>query len=167
MNLTAAAQATTSSMLITVVPPLEQLAFRIRLLGDWQQLPVSSDAGDFSAPAALRPLAVFIASYGAVVFSVAARPAYPNGQPADWLRYLCAEQGTRLVETGAMNLAGHTAATGMSFHESDVGRLRVKLAVFADSGRLFLLTAMAPEALWTAMRGAFDTMFASFVPVGV
>lgn len=166
MTLTAAAQAAAGSMLITVVPSLPQLAFRLRLPGDWQQLPVLADACDFSAPAALRPLGIFVASYGAIVFSVAARPAYANGQPGEWLRFLCTEQGVAMVEPGTMPLAGHTAATCYTSQYSDVGRLRVRMALFADSGRMVLLTAMAPETLWSAMRGAFDTMFASFALVG-
>jgi hypothetical protein len=56
----------------TVVPSLGHLAFEIGLPADWQKLPLPEEAVDFDRPTAFLPPGVFMANYGAIVFSVAA-----------------------------------------------------------------------------------------------
>lgn len=165
MNLTAAAQAVAGSNLITVVPRLGSLAFRIRLPEDWHRFEPPAEPVDFDDLAALLPAGVFHAPCGAVVFSVAARPAYAAGVPRQWLEFLCAQRGLVVKQLGSVNLAGRTAAVCSAAQAAADGWRRLQVALFADTGRLYTLTACAPESLWPAVRGAFDTMFASFALV--
>jgi len=148
--------------LTTVTPPLRHLGFRVRVPQDWRELPLPAEEHDFTDPNVFAPAGVFMASYEAIVFAVAARPAYADGSLEEWLRYSAAQQRFELDSVEPATLGALKAAACDARQETDVGPMRLRVALFEDGGRLFTLTAMAPEALWSSVRETFAGLFASF-----
>lgn len=60
------------------------LACSFLLPDRWVNVPVPEESYDFDNPAVFLPLVVCMAPYGAVVFTVAARPAFDDGSVQDW-----------------------------------------------------------------------------------
>lgn len=166
MNLTAVAQAVACSTLLAVEPPAAPFAFRLRLPGHWQHLPAPAERTAFADPRAWDSAAVFLAPSDAVVFAVECRPcAAAPGELRATLHELCAVRGWRVQQLGSAPIAGRTAAVCSAAQETAGGWQRLKIALLVGAGRFVTLTASAPESLWPAARGAFDTLFGSFVLV--
>jgi hypothetical protein len=146
----------------TVVPSLGHLAFEVGVPADWQKLPLPEEAVDFDRPTAFLPLGVFMANYGAIVFSVAARPAYEDGTVRQWLDFLCREQGFSMGETGPVQIGSLQAVESYGTQSAEVGVMRLRIVAAEDGGRLVTLTCMAPEALWPAVGETLDAMLQSF-----
>lgn len=48
---------------------------------------------DFNAGGQFMPLTVAMSPYGQMIFTVAARPAFGDGAVAQWLDYICNQEG--------------------------------------------------------------------------
>lgn len=138
------------------------LGFTVSLPADWvaHELPV--DAADFSDPTKLLPLALVTAPHAAIIFAVAARPAYDDGTLHDWAWYLLKHHGLkpRAVATGRIGML--PAIVGEAVQESEMGPMIVRFAFIEDGGRLLNLSFSAPEMLagavftvWEAVRESF------------
>jgi hypothetical protein len=145
---------------ISVIPPVAGLAYSHLLPSGWQQVPIPEEEPDFSQPVFL-PLGVNMAPYGAVLFTVAARPAFEDGSVYEWLLYLC--QREQLEVRGAMpvRVAGRDMVECRATQQTDAGPMRLRLLMFEDGGRLFQISAMAPEAIWASLEATFDEMLES------
>jgi hypothetical protein len=145
-----------------VAARLADLACRFVHPADWTLPPLPPEAPDFADPRAFAALAVAMAPYAMIVFSVGARPAYEDGHPAQWLEWLAREQGYDPgpieVETGFQ----HPAVGCWAMQRSDDTVMRMRLALCEDGGRLVMLAAMAPQALWSAVHEPLRTMLRSF-----
>ncbi|MBI5254978.1 MAG: hypothetical protein HY855_00655 [Burkholderiales bacterium] len=144
------------------------LGFSLRLPAEWPSHALPDEAPDFSDPAQLLPLATVSAPHAAIVFSVAARPAYAEGSLSGWALYLLAQQGLRTPGLGeavlgaAQGPGGLAAVTGEAERPCELGVTRVRFALFEDGGRLVLLRLSASAAmadvlgdLWQAAIGSF------------
>ena len=132
------------------------LGFAMRLPADWVSHDLPAETPDFGDPSRLVPLAAVTAPHAAIVWAVAARPAYGDGTLSDWARYLLAQQGLQTRSFGESRLGLMAALVGEAEQPSDLGPLRVRFAFAEDGGRLIHLSLTAPamladavQALWT------------------
>jgi hypothetical protein len=147
----------------TVIPSLEDLAFRLEVPDHWRQLPIPQEKLVFSNPAVLTPACVFMATFGAASFSVAARPAYESGTLTDWLHRFYGGQDFAVDEDGPPSYGEFkAAAVSTATQHGAAGPMKKRVAVFEDGARLFIITATAPESSWPSVSDTFDVMFDSF-----
>lgn len=148
---------------IEVKPPVERLAFSIRVPVDFQQVPLPEETQDFSNPAAMMPLGVFMANYGVVLCTVAARPAFDDGSVMDWAMYLCGQQqGFQMKKLMPERRWGTQVVEAEATQPSEAGEMTVRAIFFEDGGRLFNVGAMAPSAIWPSVKETLEAMLASF-----
>lgn len=150
---------------VHVPPRLADIEFRLRMPKDFRDVELPAEDVDFTNPTVFAPLFVGMASYGAVLMSVAARPAYEDGSLREWIGFLCVSDGLNLcgIERGSLN--GRPTMVAEATQESDAGRMRIRTHLFEDGGRLLNVSVMAPEAIWpsvvdtlAAMQGSFELL---------
>jgi hypothetical protein len=141
---------------------MEGLAFGCKFPQGWVRVPLPEEPFDPSDPTAFLPLLVGMAPYGAVVFTVAARPAYENGTVEDWVEYLAEHNSLRIERLTEARVGPHPALLIDSSQDSDVGRMRVRTLFLEDAGRLYNIGAMAPEAIWPSVGDLLESLLGSF-----
>ena len=141
----------------------EMLAFSCRVPDGWHITPLPPDEYDFENPTVFVPLLIAMAPYGAVLFTVAARPKFDDGTVQDWAEYLCAQNNLAVSEM-------HEARTGRipcvlceATAESEMGVMRSRSLFLEDGGRLFNIQALAPRDIWTSVEETLSQMLGSFV----
>jgi len=147
---------------VEVRPSITRFAYRVQVPAGWRQIPVPEENVDFSNPALFMPIGVFMATWGAVVFSASVRPAYDDGTLSDWLMYLCREQEFQIAEFMPLTIGGSHAAACVCTQDSDGGTMKIRVAIFEDGGALYNLLGMAPPAIWDSVGPTFERMIASF-----
>lgn len=100
---------------------------------DFLSLGVYSVARDFVPP---------------VLFSVGVRPAPKKGYVAEWLERQCIMQGLALERMTVHKFLVGWGADAIALQASDIGPLKMRIVMFEDSQRLWVLTGMAPLSLW-------------------
>lgn len=138
------------------------LGFAMRLPADWIAHDLPPETPDFEDPTRLVPLAAVTAPHAAIVWAVAARPAYGDGTLSDWARYLLAQHGLEARSFGESRLGLLPALVGEAEQPSDLGPLRVRFAFAEDGGRLINLSLTAPAMLADAVQGLWTTATESF-----
>ena len=128
---------------------------------EWRQVSFPEEDLDFSQPVFL-PLSVSMAPYAAVVFSVAARPAFSDGAVYEWMMYLVGREDFEIQGAMPVRIGGTEAVECRAIQQTEAGPMRMCIVMFEDGGRLFNLTAMAPAAIWDSIEPAFDQIFDSF-----
>lgn len=83
-----------------------------------------------------------------VLFSVGVRPAPKEGYVAAWLEEQCMVQGLALQRMTVHRFLVGWGADAVALQQSDIGPLKMRIVMFEDSGRLWVLTGMAPLSLW-------------------
>jgi hypothetical protein len=147
----------------TEIPPrVAELGFTFLRPGDWTVAALPEETVDFEQPAAFLPLCVAHATYAALVFSVGARPAYPDGTVAEWLQWLVAQQGFDAGPIEAEAVGSHAAVACWAMQTQGDVVMRMRLVLLEDGGRLVNLSAMAPMPLWPAAGSVLRTMVDSF-----
>jgi hypothetical protein len=146
---------------ITVTPSIAGLAYSHALPAGWQQVPLPEEQVDFSQPVFL-PLGVNMAPYGAVLFTVAARPAFDDGSVYEWMLYLCRREEFEIRSAMPVCVAGRDMIECGAIQQTDAGPMRLRLLMFEDGGRIFQISAMAPEAIWGSLESMFQEMLDSF-----
>jgi hypothetical protein len=141
---------------------IAQLGFTVGLPADWISHALPDEQPDFTDPSRLVPLAAVTAPHAAIIWAVAARPAYGEGTLSDWARYLVHQHGLTLRALGEGQLGGLPALVGEAVQDSEVGPLRVRFAFTEDGGRLINLTLTAPEMLADAVRAVWFGSLSSF-----
>ncbi len=129
---------------------------------DWQLADLPAEDIDFDKPTAFAPLCVAVASYGALVFAVAARPAYEDGAVAQWLAWAAGEEGCDPGEVEQEQLGPHAAVACWGMQRAGETVLRARLAMVEDGGRLIQVSVMAPQAMWLGANDMLRTMLRSF-----
>ncbi|HSW07977.1 hypothetical protein [Aquabacterium sp.] len=138
------------------------LGFAMRLPVDWVSHELPADTPDFEDPTRLVPLAAVTAPHAAIVWAVAARPAYGDGTLSDWAHYLLAQHGLDPRSFGESRLGLLPALVGEAEQPSDLGPLRVRFAFAEDGGRLINLSLTAPVLLADAVQGLWASATESF-----
>ncbi|WP_414662263.1 DcrB/PsbP domain-containing protein [Horticoccus sp. 23ND18S-11] len=148
----------------TEVPArIANLAFSYLRPADFNVVPLPEEKPDFENPTVFLPLQVAMASYGAVVFSVAARPAFGDGSVEDWARFLAEkEKGLEDISIKAATLGGLPAIMVESRQNSDAGRMRLRSAMIEDGMRFLNISVLAPEAIWASVEPTLQLTMASF-----
>ena len=118
---------------------------------------------DFSDGATFMPLAVAMTSYGPMVFTVAARPAFDDGAVSQWLEFICDKEGYPHSEITETRIGALPAVTCDATQQATDGTaMRMRFVLLEDGGRIFQMSAMAPDALWSAVIEKMTPMLASF-----
>ena len=147
----------------TLVPPGRPfLSCRFQAPADFVAAQLPEEDVDLENLRRFLPLGVMIANYGPVVFTVSARPAYSDGNVAQWLEYLAQEEG---FDAGAIEAVQIGVLRGVCCDALQQGEgltMRMRLVLIENGGRLFNLTAMAPVQLWSAAADGRARMIHSF-----
>jgi hypothetical protein len=146
---------------ITVTPGVAGLSYSHLLPAGWHRIPVPEEAPDFSEPVFMA-LSVNMAPYGAVVFTVAARPAFSDGTVRDWMLYVCRREGFEIGEISATRIGDAPAIHCAASQQTDAGPMTLRNVMIEDGDRLIALSAMAPAAIWPALEATFETILQSF-----
>lgn len=141
---------------------IAELGFSFSKPVDFMDVPLPAEDPTFDKPEYCFPLHVAMAGYGAVVFAVAARPAYEEGSVLDWAKWLLEQQGVALEGFMPIEISGMPAVAYTSTQQSEAGVMRLKAAAIEDGGRLILVSIMAPQAIWPSVESTLETMLASF-----
>jgi hypothetical protein len=148
---------------VTVTPPVANLAFSILVPGDFHQVPLPEESQDFSNPTAMMPCGVFMAGYGAVLCTVAARPAFDDGCVMDWATYLVGQQeGFTVKKLMPERRWGTQVVEVEATQPSEAGEMTVHAIFFEDGGRLINIGRMAPTAIWPSVKDTLAAMIDSF-----
>jgi hypothetical protein len=152
-----------SVCLFHVVPPAPGPTFQCSVPPTWKRLPLLSEEPDYSDPTTWMPLGTFMADAGSMILTIASRPAYDTGSPAQWLPYLCRQMGFDYRNSAPISLHGRAAVA--SCHASQAtsrGPMSMRLAIVEDRGHWVLLTVMSVASLWAEVEPAFLTLLETF-----
>lgn len=125
---------------------------------DWVRMELPQEEADFSNPTTFKPLAVWMAPYGAVVFTVAARPGYGDGTLQEWMIWLAQQQEFTVKSLMPRKVNGRWAAWCEAEQPSDVGVMGVRTALLEDGGNIITVLGMGPKAMWDAIGGTLEKM---------
>lgn len=138
-------------MAVTIRQPRSDLDSSLLLPDGWYQQPAPADRIDFSKEAEFAPMAVFTASkvfLPPVIFSIGVRPAPKKGNVAEWLERQCYLQQLAIEKMVFNKFPFGWAVDASVLQANDSGKLKLRMTMFEDGGRLFLLIGMAPLELW-------------------
>ena len=142
---------------------LAALDFRVEYPSDWVDVPLPEEPHDFEDPLHMAPLAILMAPWAAVVFVVAARPAYTEGTVAQWLDWVTRQQG---LDPGPMEqqpIGSHAAVACWGIQVEGDTVMRSRLLMFEDGERIVTISCTAPDALWASVAPYFASMLSTFV----
>jgi len=128
----------------------------------WVNIPLPSETYDFDNPTVFLPLLVAMAPYGAVVFTIAARPAFDDGTVQDWADYLAAQNNLTIDAVREARVNRLPCILADATMPSDAGPMRSRSLFLEDGRRLYNIGALAPEAIWASVEPTFDRLLASF-----
>jgi hypothetical protein len=146
-------------------PQRPDLEYSFLLPDGWFQHPAPPGRIDFSREAEFAPLGVFSASKNflpPIVFMVGVRPAPKQGNVAEWLERHCYLQQLGLQRLELKQFIFGWAADAIAIQASDIGKLKLRVTMFEDGGRLFVLSGMAPLELWEPMVRTLSLCILSF-----
>lgn len=138
------------------------LSFRMEKPVSWRVLEIPEEEPQFDNPEYMLALQVCMAPYGAVVHSVAARPAYGDGAVSQWMGWLCEKQGIAVESVARLQVGDSAAMECMGVQDTEAGRMRMRVVFLEDGRRLFTVTSMAPEEIWGSVAPVFGRMVDSF-----
>ena len=128
----------------------------------WANVPVPEETYDFDNPTVFLPLLVCMAPYGAVVFTIAARPAFDDGTVQDWAEYLAQQNNLEIERIREARVNRMPCILIDATMPSEVGRMRSRSVFLEDGRRLFNIGTLAPEAIWSSVEADFDRLLGSF-----
>jgi hypothetical protein len=120
---------------VTIRQPRPDLDSSLLLPDGWYQQPAPSDRIDFSKEAEFAPMAVFTAT--------------KNFLP-EWLERQCYLQQLAIEKMKFNKFPFGWAVDASALQASDLGKLKSRITMFEDGGRLFALTGTAPLEIWDA-----------------
>lgn len=140
-------------MTLTVRQARPDLEYSMLLPEGWYQQPAPPGRPDFSKEAEFAPLGVFTPTKDfmpPLVYSVGVRPAPKTGAVTEWLERHCYLQQLALEKMKIHQFLFGLGADAIALQPSDLGPMKMRVTMFEDGGRLFVLTGMAPIKLWEA-----------------
>jgi hypothetical protein len=103
-----------------------------------------------------------MAPYGAVVFTIAARPAFEDGTVEDWAIYLAAQNNLEVERIREARVNRLPCILVDATMPSDAGLMRSRSVFLEDGRRLFNVGTLAPEAIWSSVAADFDHLLGAF-----
>ena len=128
----------------------------------WVNVPLPEETYDLDNPTVFLPLLVCMAPYGAVVFSIAARPAFDDGTVQDWAEFLAAQNNLRVERIREARVNRMPCILVDATMPSDAGLMRSRSVFLEDGRRLFNIGTLAPEAIWSSVESDLDRLLGSF-----
>lgn len=153
---------TTFSPLHLVPEGRAMLACSCLVPDGWVQVPVPEEQYDFDNPTVFLPLIVCMAPYGAVVFTIAARPAFGDGSVQDWAEYLAGQNNLQIERIREARVNRMPCILVDATMPSDAGPMRSRSVFLEDGGRLFNIGTLAPDAIWASVEADFDRLLGAF-----
>jgi len=147
---------------IQVPARIAHLDFSYLQPANFQAITLPDEQPNFDEPSTFYPLHISVATYGAVVISFAARPAYADGTMQDWAEYLMKNEKIKVVSLKASTLAGLPALVVEATNQTDAGEMRMRTVLIEDGQRLLNLSVMAPEAIWPSVEPTLQMSLTSF-----
>lgn len=147
---------------VHVPPRLADIEFTLRMPADFRDLELPNEDVDFTDPRKFAPLFIGMASYGAVLMTVAARPAFDDGSLREWLGFLSVSDGLTIVSMERGTLSGRPTMVAEATQDSEAGVMRTRTHLFEDGGRLLNVSILAPDAIWPSVVETLTAMLASF-----
>jgi hypothetical protein len=140
-------------MALTVRHARPDLEYKLLLPNGWYQQPAPPSRYDFSKEGEFAPLGLFTPTENflpPIVYSVGVRPAPKTGAVTEWLERQCYLNKLALERMKINRFLFGLAADAVALEASDLGPMKMRVTMFEDGGRLFILTGMAPIKLWEA-----------------
>jgi hypothetical protein len=160
---TRSAMSATPEFTPTEVPArIADLAFSYLRPANFNVIDLPDEKPDFEKPTTFFPLQLAMAGYGAVLFSVAARPAYDDGSIQDWAEFLSKETNVQIISLEPGVLGGLPAVIVEVLQQTDAGVMRMRTALLEDGKRLINVSIMAPDAIWASVEPTLRMSFMSF-----
>jgi hypothetical protein len=128
----------------------------------WVKVPVPDEQYDFDNPSVFLPIVVCMAPYGAIVFTIAARPAFEDGTVQDWAEYLAAQNSLTIQSMREARINRMPCILVDATMPSEVGVMRSRSVFLEDGKRLYNIGTLAPEALWPSVEADFNYMLGAF-----
>jgi hypothetical protein len=128
----------------------------------WVNVPLPEDAYALDNPAVMLPLLVCMAPDGAVVFTIAARPAFDDGTVQDWAEFLAAQSNLRVERIQEARVSRMPCILVDATMPSEAGPMRSRSVFLEDGRRLFNVGTLAPEAIWPSVRSDLDRLLGAF-----
>jgi hypothetical protein len=121
-----------------------------------------NESYDFDTPTVFLPLLVCMAPYGAVIFTIAARPAFGEGTVQDWAEYLGEANDLAIERMREARVNRLPCVLVDATMPSDAGLMRSRSVFLEDGRRLYNIGALAPDAIWASVASDFDRLLGSF-----
>jgi hypothetical protein len=147
---------------VDVPARVADLAFSYLRPANFNVIDLPDEKPNFDDPTAFLPLQVTMASYGAVVFSVVARPAYSDGSLQDWAEFLAGKEKIEVLSMARGVIGGLPALMVEARNQSDAGPMRMRTALLEDGKRFLNLSVLAPEAIWASVEPTLRLAMTSF-----
>lgn len=141
---------------------LAELDFTVEVPADWAPIDLPREDVDFDDIGKFAPLAMLMAPYAAILFTVAARPAYASGTLAQWLHYAASAHGVAIDGFEAQRLGALDGVGTWGTQTDGNAVMRARIVFVEDGERLLHVVCMAPEGLWDAVAPAFARALATF-----
>ena len=148
--------------LVTVPARIADLEFTYLRPANFQVVDLPNEKPNFDDATAFFPLQVIMATYGAVVFSVVARPAYEDGTLEDWAEFLAKQEKIEIVSMKPGTLAGTPVLMIEALNQTDAGPMRMRTALLEDGKRFLNLSVLAPDAIWKSVEPTLQMAMSSF-----
>lgn len=147
---------------VQVPARIADLEFNYLRPADFHVVPLPNETPDFSQPTCFHPLEIAMAGYGAVLFSVSARPAFNDGTVQDWAEFLGNQSGTQIVSMKPATLGVLPALLVEATQPSEAGTMRIRTAMLEDGGRFVNVSVLAPDAIWASVEPTLVGSLMSF-----
>ena len=147
---------------VAVPARIAGLSFTYLRPAGFNPVDLPSEIPDFEQPAVFFPLEVVMADYGAVLFTVGARPAYGDGTVEDWAEFIARESKMQIDSLQPTTFAGMPAMQMEAHQQSEMGPMRLRTILLEDGTRMLNLTIIAPQALWASVEPTLELTLRSF-----
>ncbi len=138
------------------------LACSCLLPDGWVNVPLPEETYDLTNPTVFLPLVVCMAPYGAVMVTIAARPAFDDGTVQDWAEYLAAQNNLQIERVREARVNRMPCVLVDATMPSEMGPMRSRSVFLEDGKRLYNIGTLAPDALWSSVAADFDRLLGSF-----
>lgn len=147
----------------TEVPSrIAELGFTYLRPKDFQPVDLPPEEPKFENPEYFIPLHVCMAPYGAVLFTVSARPAYDDGAVEDWIGYHAQKQLGEILSVRRDKIGDLDGMAADAIQTTEAGPMHFRAFFVEDGKRLLIVGVMAPEQLWGSVEEMLQTMISSF-----
>lgn len=142
------------------------IGYSLLLPREWVEHPIPPGKTDLSDESSYVPIGLFSQTADMMppfVLSIGVRPTpKAKGYVADWLERQCEEQRLVIEKMKIHHFLVGAVVEVAALQQADLAPMKLRIAMFEDGGRLFVLTAMAPASLWQAAVATLSLAIATF-----